>query len=872
MREDPLDRAHSPRGPVDLFTDRKTESQAFSDALAEHWLLMYASADAGTARNVLAFYGLGGIGKSELSKRLERWVTNGLPPDDQWGAPPTTSVVATARIDLHTSSGKLEVVQAVVAIRQAFAAVKKRWPAFDVGFMAYWSATHPGEDLPGTGTKYQDVADGISDTICDALEDLDLPGTPVGLGVRGVRAIVSAVRRKTLRKAAFKSSPGYADFLQLLADEPSKEDPKPELLIDLASYLDFELAAMDGPDRLIVVFIDTFERLSSDPRRTGESLLNQLVYVMPNVLFVVTGRNMLDWYDERATRLKYRGPLRWPALQPGATDEPRQHRVGKLHHDDRMTFLEMACNQLELEISDEVVAGIANASGGLPQYLQIACDVAATIVHNGRGPVTVDQVTGSLDELVDRVLDDIPSDEQRALRAAAILPYFDAEIVAAAAQVDVGCALRALSRPMIDERSDELFPYSMHDEIRAALRYAGHGLPGGWSGHDWNAAATRGLRQIRSMYDEHMNSNRVGEAVETLGLAIVLVCDNDASVDASPEPSVYADWLTAAIVLGPSIRALYRLVPIQSTTSYGRGILDFILASSDVPTIDDRCSLMTGVFESEHPLSRPAGRHRSYILRNAYRWDEALASFDELIERAPSDLHRYQRVITMLAARRFRDAMEAATHLTESHQLSVKRSCSLAHGTFGDEWFSAQRLKLNELRQKRRHREAVEQQSMYYRWRALLRCDLTMEDVEQLREQAEITGHRSAIRDALVAHALTDPHGFTRDPDLLRQLEAIDRARNEGRLGFRTAMTAAAMAWWRSDERTLAALRDEIDRTATVRGRLWIPAECLLSHAGFAVRPVDAQWLEPYTDVVERFGGYFETWRSVQAPNDPRSR
>jgi hypothetical protein len=862
LREDPRDRADNPRGLVDLFTDRKTESQAFADALAEHWLLMYAAAETGTARNVLTFYGLGGIGKSKLSERLERWVTDGLPPDDQWGAPPATSVVATARIDLHTSSGKLEVVQAIVAIRQAFASVKRRWPAFDVGFMAYWSATHPGEDLPGTGTKYQDVADGISDTICDALEDLDLPGTPVGLGVRGVRAIISAVQQKKLRKAAFNSSRGYTDFLQRLADEPSKESPQPELLIELASYLDFELAAMDGPDRLIVVFIDTFERLSSDPRRTGERLLNQLVYVMPNVLFVVTGRNMLDWYDERATRLRYRGPLRWPSLQPGATGEPRQHRVGKLHHEDRMKFLEMACEQLDLDMSDEVAAGIANASGGLPQYLQIACDVAATIIHNGRGPVTVDQVTGSLDELVDRVLDDIPPDEQRALRAAAILPYFDAEIVAAAAQVDVGCALRAMNRPMIDERSDELFAYSMHDEIRAALRQAGHGVTGGWSDHDWNAAATRGLRQIRSVYAEHMRSKRVGAAVAALGLAIVLVCDNDASVDALPEPSVYKDWLTEAIILGPSIRALYRLIPAQSTTEYGRRILDFILASSGIPSIDDRCGLMTGVFESEHPLSRPAGRHRSYILRNAYRWDEALASFDELIERAPSDLHRYQRVITLVAARRFREAMDAADLLTESNKLSVQRSCSLAHGTVTTDWFSIQQSKLNELRQKRRHREAIEKQSMYYRWRALLQCDLTMEEVEALREQAEITGHRSAIRDAFVAHALTDPPGFMRDPDHIRQLEAIDRAQNDGRLGFRTAMTAAALAWWRCDEQALLGLRDEIDRTTTVRGRLWIPAECLLARAGFAVQPVEAQWLEPHVDVAERFGGYFEAWRS----------
>lgn len=87
---DDFDRVFDPGyAAVDLFTDRGTENTAFARALSGHVGRMRVGTTVlgRTAReNVVTFYGIGGIGKTELSKRLERWVLGELPGAGDWGS------------------------------------------------------------------------------------------------------------------------------------------------------------------------------------------------------------------------------------------------------------------------------------------------------------------------------------------------------------------------------------------------------------------------------------------------------------------------------------------------------------------------------------------------------------------------------------------------------------------------------------------------------------------------------------------------------------------------------------------------------------------------------------------------------------------
>lgn len=468
----------------ELFTDRVPESEAFREALQSFRRRLDADGDSDSRYNILTYYGVGGIGKSALSARLQAWVDGDLPLVNGWGSRPGTDVDATIRVDLHTSAGQIDLLSLVLAIRRGLVPVRPSLPIFDFAFAAYWSAVKPETPLPAYSPNERKLRDGVIETISDVAQDLGLLDSVAGLGIRGVRLVMNEIRRRRQKIKAFTVYENYEQLVSRCLDEPSPTSPRPDLLIEIVYVLSYELSLVERMP-LVVIFIDTTERLSIDHRRQAESLLNDLIHQLPNMLFVLTGRNMLDWWDYRRTNLAAVGPMIWPGLVPGETEEPRQHLIGKLSDDDTRFVIVRARELLSLPIPDSVVDQLVPSSGGLPQYLELARQVAVGIRDNGGGrQVTVEDVTGSLGDLVSRVLEDIPADEQRAIRAAALFRAFDLDLLAAAAGVDHGCAERAAGRPMIDMVAGERFPYRMHDEIRAALRAADSAVIGGWSKQD----------------------------------------------------------------------------------------------------------------------------------------------------------------------------------------------------------------------------------------------------------------------------------------------------------------------------------------------------------------------------------------------------
>lgn len=419
---------------------------------------------------------------------------------------------------------------------------------------------------------------------------------------------------------------------------------------------------------------------------------------MPNVLFVATGRNLVDWYDETRANLHAVGRATWPGLVPGATAEPRQHLVGMLAMEDRLRVIARAREIYSVEVSDNVAHELALASGGLPQYLDMALALALTRKQNGGFPITVGDVTVSLRALVELVLEDVPNDEQRALRAAALFPFFDAHIVAMAAGVDDGCARRAILRPMIDRRGSEAFPYSMHDAIRNAIRHSGHSIKNGWSDQDWLKAGELGLEAVRARYESASTEHDSPTALEALGLAIGLVSEQELSIGPAKSPN-YEDWLSQAVVFGPSIAGLRSSLPTSAKTDLGRGYANFILSRTAEVTVDQAAELLTGVFESPHPLRISAGRHRGYVLRNAARWEDAAAAFNDLVAAAPTDLNRYQRVLTFATARRFAEALDATDDLPDNPAKSIRMFCAVGHARV-EGYTDVMKAQHNELREK----------------------------------------------------------------------------------------------------------------------------------------------------------------------------
>jgi hypothetical protein len=167
----------------ELFTDRESESAAFKAALARFRRYIDRDDDVGVDHhNVLTFYGLGGIGKTALSERLEAWVNYDLPLDNGWGPPPATKVNSTARIDLHGSAGQMDILAALLALRAGVAKLQARWPVFDLAFAAYWSAVRPGEPLPNYHGG-EELTDAVVETVGDLLSDVGSVADLTGVGI-----------------------------------------------------------------------------------------------------------------------------------------------------------------------------------------------------------------------------------------------------------------------------------------------------------------------------------------------------------------------------------------------------------------------------------------------------------------------------------------------------------------------------------------------------------------------------------------------------------------------------------------------------------------------------------------------------------------
>lgn len=847
----------------ELFTDRTTEAGAFKEALAVFRRQIDDETDIPDARhNVLTFYGMGGIGKTALSHRLEDWVNYDLPLENGWGPPPSTRVAATARIDLHESGGQVDVVSMLLALRAGVAKVKPRWPLFDLAFAAYWTSVRPGEDLPSYRGSTQ-LASAVVETLQEALTDVgsiaDLTGhgTGAGLAVRGVRKLIRDLRRRHDVRLGVDAYAGFEDFLVRCADEPSPTDARPALACEIAGTLAWEMSQM-MPAPLVAVFVDTTERLALDPRRSSESQLNQLVYELPNVLFVLTGRDMLAWWDETRVELTHRGPWTWPGLTPGALDEPRQHLVGNLSEADTMTVIRRGRTQLDLPMSDLVVRELATASGGLPQYLELARQVALSVKDSGAGrQVTVNDVTGSLSSLVMRVLDDVPADEQRAIRAAALFRTFDTDLVAAAADVDHGCAQRAVSRPMIDRYDGQRFPYRMHDAVREALRAVDHHVPGGWSPRDWQIASTRAAAAARQLHDQAKSQEDNRGVLDAVGIAISLVCEQPTDLEPS-DSEAYEDWLAQAIVFCPSIQGLRGRVPASSKTEYGRHVLSFIDGKSVDRPIEERLRLLRQVFDAKHPLSAPAGRHLGYGLRGHCRWDEALSVFAELAAKEPRALNLNQRPITLSMARRFVDARDALAAAPEAEE-TVRRTGEFMHG-IPERYFLEIIDKIALLRARGRQREYLEERGTLLWRRVLFAGDVGEAELDEFLAQAEESGHSIGIRSGLSAavmsqHANQDDRGA-----MLQHLRIMDQAAlRDGAIGFRYAQAEACDALVARDGDRIASLAHEVAEIND-RSRSWIPVEVLLGALGLHAAPCPTQWLEPHHVVVDRWIGHWDAY------------
>ncbi len=111
------------------FVGRVPESETLARSLEVHRKRIDdATIDIQRLRHVLVFHVTGGVGKTELSRRLAHRLTDGPDAPDGRGTRPATRVAAVARWECLRSPGDLDPVALLLELRRAFGRVRPMRP------------------------------------------------------------------------------------------------------------------------------------------------------------------------------------------------------------------------------------------------------------------------------------------------------------------------------------------------------------------------------------------------------------------------------------------------------------------------------------------------------------------------------------------------------------------------------------------------------------------------------------------------------------------------------------------------------------------------------------------------------------------------
>lgn len=434
-----------------MFVNRTGESKAFAAGLVEHRRRMDAEEISWhQLQNVIVFYGIGGVGKTELSLQLAEWI-EGRPCPSSWGVPPVGAVSATVRWDLNASHGQADPLALLLQLRRGLSQVRRIWPAFDLPFAAFTQQARPGQRIILTRKNEQalSVQDVLSGLLSDAATAADIAGggggaaAATGLG----HMLVSKAVNGSRARSAFSEFDGLKSLVEDCERYSGDAEEGVQLCVRILEMLSLTIDRMPADERpLIVVFVDTFERVQNSREAEGETALNWLVASSPYLFFVVTGRDSLRWHEEQQIHLVCRGSAMWPGLLLDGTPEhePRQHLVGNLSEADTLDYLQRALASVGAKVESRVLPALYGLTHGWPLHLDAIVEVARD--RASCGTLTLEDLGGRFPVLVNRLMRGFPDDERTAFNAACLLPYFDEQLVAHAGQVSVGTVRRLVQR------------------------------------------------------------------------------------------------------------------------------------------------------------------------------------------------------------------------------------------------------------------------------------------------------------------------------------------------------------------------------------------------------------------------------------------
>jgi len=447
------------------------------------------------------------------------------------------------------------------------------------------------------------------------------------------------------------------------------------------------------------------------------------------------------------------------------------------------------------------------------------------------------------------VFADLPDELRGLARAASLVPRFDAQLLAGATGSLVGDAERFCRQTLVTADAHPLFPYRLHDAVRAAVTSEPVSNPGAWSASDRTERAVLLLESLRQRSDQLLYEGAEAAQLDVLELAASL-CHSHA---------LSADWLATAITRLPGFELTAQRLPS--------------------PDPDTWLGQLSGMFEAWRDDRRTAGRvayledfmrrplrsdiRRRARLRLAYahrtRGDHAqcLGLLTEaLAEDSSDDETRYQVARTLHATGDYAAlrAHLAAFPLGDTTGLRIRGDLAFDRGLL-EEAIAGAALRAQYLRSIGQHRLAQENEVVCL-WRRSLHGIARPEECDTALIAADRFGVRLLMRTCLAAKAICLAGDAPAVANLAQEADLIISS-SAGYAGWREwtpRIIHALRCRDREEAERLYAAWSQTNRTPSSNYRL---VDRLFIHAGFPGRYPSAQIDDESASAVD------ERWHAI---------
>lgn len=309
---------------------------------------------------VITYYGVGGIGKSTLLRKLQEELK------EKEKNPYYLHYDFETSQDMKTS---LQFMKTKLEKDYKFS-----FPLFDLALYAY-------SNKIGDTVEKKEVQSYVEQSrtlsfIMDSIEDIPL----IGMASKLVKLADSGI-------AVLKNlTSNYKKELSQIEQDSAKD-----IYQDLPYYFSLDLEEnVKKLNQPLVIFLDTYEKLVNEVQDTGYSISKDLwlrgdrgpILNVPGILWVIAGREKIKWGESDTD---------WE-------DTLDQHILGDLSWKDASSFLS------EAGISDETLRKeIYELTHGTPIYLDICVSTYEILSSQGRS-ITIDEFGKNPDALIERYI------------------------------------------------------------------------------------------------------------------------------------------------------------------------------------------------------------------------------------------------------------------------------------------------------------------------------------------------------------------------------------------------------------------------------------------------------------------------------------